>query len=102
MMGTLYGDRRYGIAHAPSRRREGLGGAWRSEGKMTKRRTKIATLLSTSALVALDTTCPLHVIGGPGERGEARGREWHAAAEPGSWRPHDGVRQAHGERRSLL
>jgi hypothetical protein len=51
---------------------------------MTKRRTKIATLLSTSALVVLDAACPLYVIGGSGERGEARGRERHAAGAPGS------------------
>ena len=45
---------------------------------MTKRRTKIATLLSASVLVVLDAACPLYVIGGSGERLNAQPTEGRA------------------------
>jgi hypothetical protein len=70
----LYADRGYWIAHVHSRTKEALGRAYRRGVGMTKRRRKIAALLSASALVVLDAASRLYVLGGSGERREARGR----------------------------
>ncbi|MDQ3910328.1 MAG: hypothetical protein M3305_00770, partial [Actinomycetota bacterium] len=53
---------------------------------MTKRRTKIAAFLSSSAIVVLDAACPPYVLGGSGERRDARGTERYAAGAPGPGR----------------
>jgi hypothetical protein len=83
----LYADHGYWIGHVLSRTKEALGRAYRSGGGMTKRRRSMAALLSASALVLLDAACPLYVLGGSGERREARGRERHAPGAPGSEGP---------------
>src|SRR5215212_4831698 len=70
----------------PRKPAQGLREARAGMTKRRTRRTKIAALLSASALVVLDAACPLYVLGGSGERREASGRERQAAGAPGSGR----------------
>src|SRR5215203_77795 len=56
----------------PRKPAQGLREARAGMTKRRTRRTKIAALLSASALVVLDAACPLYVLGGSGERREAR------------------------------
>ena len=66
----------------------------RAGAGMSRRRRKMAALLSASALVVLDAACPPYVLGGSGERHDERARERHAAGAPGSGRRHERGRRS--------